>query len=416
MIDIDSWSNYLNKYKNADNRIGVFNKYLDELPKKSYILIDSVCLCEKINSDYFISYVNKNKICTEEYNGRNKRKIFNILSNYDIIITKGFPIDQSSVNNKIILRHEIIINFLTSNNSHFFSPNLVFSVNDNTVFFTEEFKSIITKNIENLNVLKFSSFLLNTFELGFVIDDLKLKPIINVSPYGRWYWNNTEKIQTDKIARKKVYNKLLKYGRILNIDLVSGEPTILGQLAESKIMQQIIDFRIKAKNEDLDASNALKNMLNIFIHSLSDPETSYERYADKYDYKSIEKRLGINILSLLEALQNDLLWYNKGVISSYRKNLCVNELFRRLFIPETPLLDDKNLIKEHRKFLQGHTHDRILNLAKLNYDSTGLLPIFTIHDSISYYINHKDYNTLTELLTNNAKILKYPITIEIIEN
>ena len=195
--------------------------------------------------------------------------------------------------------------------------------------------------------------MLNNFELG-LLNDIKLKPI-NVSRYGRWYWNNTEKIQTDKIARHGVYDKLLNYGRIINIDLLSGEPTILSELSHSNTIKQLIDFRVDIKNTDIETNKAIKNLLNVFIHSIDEPEIATDRFCNKYDCQYIEKLLGINILSVLRALQNELLWYNNIIIKTYRENFCTNELLRRIFIPETPILTDRELVKEHRKFLQGHT-------------------------------------------------------------
>jgi hypothetical protein len=79
--------------------------------------------------------ISEKKINTININSRSKRKIYNLLSDFSIIITKNFPLDKDSLSsNKIILRHEIIKNVLTSNETHFFSENLPFSIKDNRVF------------------------------------------------------------------------------------------------------------------------------------------------------------------------------------------------------------------------------------------------------------------------------------------
>ena len=95
---------------------------------------------------------------------------------------------------------------------------------------TEKLFNIIT-NSEYFEQWKFDSLLLNHFLKGLTVDDIVIKPNINISRYGRWYWSNTDKFQTNIAERNRVYSKLSKYGIVINIDLVSGEPMILSKLA-----------------------------------------------------------------------------------------------------------------------------------------------------------------------------------------
>ena len=106
--------------------------------------------------------------------------------------------------------------------------------------------------------------------------------------------------------------------------------------------------------------------------------------------------------------------YNKNIIDSYKNNLSVTEFDRRIVNPATILMSEKEIIKEHRKYLQGHTHDRILLLAQGLYNNLGLIPMFTIHDSITYFINNHDETPILDCVNKIAKNIKTPITIEIL--
>lgn len=421
---IEKWNSYFN-YKTSycdmdvyDNSDDLFNDYL-YMNNKDFIYEydDAFCFCEKQESKYIISYVNDNKIYSEEINIKAKRKFFNLINNFEIIITKAFPLNSDTINkNKILLRYEIIRNLWTSNNTHFFSKDLPFSINDNRIFFTKIFKNLLFDNTEKLNILKFGTLMLNSFEIGVMIDDIKLKPKITISPYGRWYWSGTEKVQNDMKSRQKIYDKLLKYGKILNIDLVSGEPVIFYNLSKSSILKKLVKFRIALKETDEDLSNSIKDLINIFIHSVENSDDVVDKFKKKNsDFAIIEEKLKLSLYDVMGALQDEILWYNSKVIDAYTSDLSIKEYNRRIVMHDIFIKENHEILKEHRKYLQGYTHDRILNLAQLNYSNTGLMPIFTIHDSLSYFINHKDANILSEQLIKNAKKLKYPINIEIIE-
>lgn len=415
---IEGWCEYLTEYKNASNYTEVFNRFLKtKLYTYDYNFFnDELCFCEKKDNCYVLYYISKKMkmIQKVEYDLNDKRKMYNFLDNYNFIIYKNFSLNKDAFDHKICLRYEVIVNLLSSNKTHFFKDDFLYHDKNIILFFTEKFITVLEENPERYELIKFASFLLNTFEEGFVIDDIVLKPTITISPYGRWYWSGTEKIQNDKKARNKIYNKLLKYGKILNIDLVSGEPSILAELANSKLIKHLINYRIKLKDEDKELRDMIKNLLNIFIHSIDTPEDACKKFKYHNNYELLENKFG-PILSLFEALQKDLLWYNKKIIETYEKDLAVDELFRRIVMPHTSILKPREIIKEHRKFLQGHTHDRILNLARINYENLQLLPIFTIHDSLSYFVNHLNYEKIAKKIYKIAKKLNYKITIEVLE-
>lgn len=421
---IKKWNNFFG-YNCIENFSGntyddLFNSYLYYNNKNlAYDFLTKICFVEKNSSGiYNVTYYNNENIINEEINQRSKRKFYNLISDFEIIITKNFPLNDDSLDkNKIVLRHEIIKNILTSNETHFFSNDLPFSIQDNRVFLTKIFYDLLFENEERLNILKFGSFLLNKFEIGLTIDDIKLKPKISVSHYGRWYWSGTEKIQNDIKSRQKIYKKFIKYGKILTVDLASGEPTILCDLSNSILLKKLLKYRIALKKVNVDLSKSLKSLINIFIHSSSDYKAIASQFKshDKL-YLQIEQELGISIEDLLGSLQDEFLCYNNSIIDMHKKNLSVKEMNRRIVIPHSYILTDEELIKEHRKYLQGHTHDRILSLAQKIYSLTGLLPIFTVHDSISYFINNYDSEDITNKINEIFKNEKYPITIEIIES
>lgn len=421
---IYSWNNYFDKIQVEDNYTvddltvdNLFNSYLASYSSTlSFEYTDSICYCEKHNSKISVTYY-KNKICIDEFDVRAKRKFYNLINNFDYIITNNLPISAEAINKtKILLRYELIRNILTSNHTHFFSKDLPFSVDDNSVFITKSFLYELSSNIERLNKLRFSSYLLNQFELGFAIDDLVLKPNISISPYGRWYWSGTEKVQNDLKSRKRIFNKLLKYGKILNIDLISGEPMVFSQLSNSSLLKKLLKYRISIKKTDIELSTTLKNLINIYIHAVTTPEDAYYKFKANNDYKLVESKLGIPVIDILAGLQDDFLWYNKKVVDNYKQNLSCNELSRRIVNPGASVFNENEIVKEHRKFLQGHTHDKILDIAMLTFKELNILPIFTVHDSLTYFINHSE-NLLEvkDVVKKNAKMIKTPITMEILE-
>lgn len=385
-----NWNNYFNSNISISNVKTynldfLFNYYLLQYSKTiDFEYYDNICFCEKVGTNYNVYYVKNNKIECENLDVRSKRKFFNLLGNHEIIINSGFPLNLDGFKDKHVLRYEVVRNFYTSNHTHFFSKSLPFSIDDKTIFFTKIFKDLLFSDINKLMLMKFASYLINTFELGITIDNIILKPNINISHYGRWYWSNTEKIQNDIKAREKVIKKFIKYGNVVNIDLISGEPSILAKLSNSNILYKLIKYRNSLFGKDDKMREMLKNIINIFIHAVESPIDLYNKFKCTNNCSYIEDKLKLSVLDILIGLEEDFKPYDNLVLDSYANDLSITELYRRIVNP-LGFIKDNKLIKEHRKFLQGHTHDRVLNLAHMVYNNIGLLPIFTIHDSISYF-------------------------------
>lgn len=423
-ILVREWNNILdqsvdyNVVEKSNTYINLFNNYLDKIIIASDMsLSNDVCLCEKTNTYYKLYFVEDDHLKNENISLKNKRKFFNMLVDFDIIIIKDMSLDNEAFKNKVVLRYNIITSFLSNGQTHFFSKELPFSINDYTVFFTNIFLSFLKNNEERYNLIKHASFLLNSFETGISIDDFILKPIISISTYGRWYWSNTKNIQTNIAVRKSLYRKLSKYGNIYNLDFISAEPMILSNIINSELIKKIVKLRILLKSNNIEMSTSIKNMLNIYIHSIDNPKKAYNKFKEKNDVDNIEKLLKISILDILNCLQDDFLWYNSNVIVNYKKDLYVDENYRRIVNPYAIIQKDYDIIKEHRKYLQGHVHDKILELSLLLYKNLNLIPLFTIHDSLTYF-NYVDTNNniiTKDDIIKNIKKIKMPTSIECIE-
>jgi len=402
-----------NKINDNNDIHQLFNDYLNLIvANRTYELREDICLIDKLGYKYNIYFANNNSIHKTELDVRSKRKFFSLINNYDIIITKNFPLQDNFRDNKIILRYEVICNILTSNKTHYFSIDTPFPINDYTVFFTKDFYNILLNNPVKFNFIKFSSMLLNKFEIGSTIDDVILKPRINISRYGRWYWSNTKNFQTSLNVRNKLYSKLAKYGNVFNIDFISAEPNLLSRLCNSKLLQKLVKYRVVAKKSNPEVSNAIKDLLNIYIHSNDSPVEAYKKL-NKHKQSTVENALGVSVLDILNYLEDDFLDYNNYLIDRYKTSLSIEELIRRIVIPEV-FINDKEVIKEHRKYLQGHVHDHVLELARLIYEDLNILPLFTIHDSLSYFLPKEyDLDEVKSSLIKNIKKLNIPVEIEI---
>lgn len=402
-----------NKINDNNDIHQLFNDYLNLIvANRTYELREDICLIDKLGYKYNIYFANNNSIHKTELDVRSKRKFFSLINNYDIIITKNFPLQDNFRDNKIILRYEVICNILTSNKTHYFSIDTPFPINDYTVFFTKDFYNILLNNPVKFNFIKFSSMLLNKFEIGLTIDDVILKPRINISRYGRWYWSNTKNFQTNLNVRNKLYSKLAKYGNVFNIDFISAEPNLLSRLCNSKLLQKLVKYRVVAKKSNPEVSDAVKDLLNIYIHSNDSPVEAYKKL-NKHKQNMVENALGVSVLDILSCLEDDFLDYNNYVIDRYKTSLSIEELIRRIVIPDA-FINDREVIKEHRKYLQGHVHDHVLELARLIYEDLNILPLFTIHDSLSYFLPKEcDLDEVKNSLIKNIKKLNIPVEVEV---
>ena len=402
-----------NKINDNNDIHQLFNDYLNLIvANRTYELREDICLIDKLGYKYNIYFANNNSIHKTELDVRSKRKFFSLINNYDIIITKNFPLQDNFRDNKIILRYEVICNILTSNKTHYFSIDTPFPINDYTVFFTKDFYNILLNNPVKFNFIKFSSMLLNKFEIGLTIDDVILKPRINISRYGRWYWSNTKNFQTNLNVRNKLYSKLTRYGNVFNIDFISAEPNLLSKLCNSKLLQKLVKYRVVAKKSNPEVSDAVKDLLNIYIHSNDSPVEAYKKL-NKHKQNMVENALGVSVLDILSCLEDDFLDYNNYVIDRYKTSLSIEELIRRIVIPDA-FINDREVIKEHRKYLQGHVHDHVLELARLIYEDLNILPLFTIHDSLSYFLPKEcDLDEVKNSLIKNIKKLNIPVEVEV---
>jgi len=402
-----------NKINDNNDIYQLFNDYLNLIvANRIYELREDICLIDKLGYKYNIYFTNNNSINKIELDVRSKRKFFSLIDNYDIIITKNFPLQDNFRDNKIILRYEVICNILASNKTHYFSIDTPFPINDYTVFFTKDFYNILLNNPVKFNFIKFSSMLLNKFEIGLTIDDVILKPRINISHYGRWYWSNTKNFQTNLNVRNKLYSKLAKYGKVFNIDFISAEPNLLSKLCNSRFLQKLVKYRVVAKKSNPEVSDAIKDLLNIYIHSNDSSVEAYKKL-NKHKQNMVENALGISVLNILNCLEDDFLDYNNYVIDRYKTSLSIEEFFRRIVIPDA-FINDREVIKEHRKYLQGHVHDHVLELARLIYEDLNILPLFTIHDSLSYFLPKEcDLDEVKNSLIKNIKKLNIPVEVEV---
>lgn len=402
-----------NKINDNNDIHQLFNDYLNLIvANRTYELREDICLIDKLGYKYNIYFANNNSIHKTELDVRSKRKFFSLINNYDIIITKNFPLQDNFRDNKIILRYEVICNILTSNKTHYFSIDTPFPINDYTVFFTKDFYNILLNNPVKFNFIKFSSMLLNKFEIGLTIDDVILKPRINISRYGRWYWSNTKNFQTNLNVRNKLYSKLTRYGNVFNIDFISAEPNLLSKLCNSKLLQKLVKYRVVAKKSNPEVSDVVKDLLNIYIHSNDSPVEAYKKL-NKHKQNMVENALGVSVLDILSCLEDDFLDYNNYVIDRYKTSLSIEELIRRIVIPDA-FINDREVIKEHRKYLQGHVHDHVLELARLIYEDLNILPLFTIHDSLSYFLPKEcDLDEVKNSLIKNIKKLNIPVEVEV---
>ena len=205
---------------------------------------------------------------------------------------------------------------------------------------------------------------------------------------------------------------MTRYGNVFNIDFISAEPNLLSKLCNSKLLQKLVKYRVVAKKSNPEVSDAVKDLLNIYIHSNDSPVEAYKKL-NKHKQNMVENALGVSVLDILSCLEDDFLDYNNYVIDRYKTSLSIEELIRRIVIPDA-FINDREVIKEHRKYLQGHVHDHVLELARLIYEDLNILPLFTIHDSLSYFLPKEcDLDEVKNSLIKNIKKLNIPVEVEV---
>jgi hypothetical protein len=315
--------------------------------------------------------------------------------------------------NKIFLRYEILHSSFSGGKSNFISNNVAFPDDNPTAYLTKEFYRHLTKNQTQLSFLSYSSFLLNHFESGIMIGDLIIKPKINVSDYGRWYWSGTYKLQQDKDIRDSIINNIKDIdGKYVSIDFVSASPSMLSKITGSKTISYLVKNRLKNK-DNTEYADGIKKILNVYIHSGENPNKNYDMIRKKVSVDLLENVGKFNLMEILNKLHEELTEYNVKMIDTYKSLLSFNELKRRIVNSSAIIEDDKDIIKKHRVYLQGHIHDSIILLSKYVYEKTGVFPLYTIHDSISFYLDRtKDYDKFIEIIKGASKEIKLPYIIE----
>jgi hypothetical protein len=118
-------------------------------------------------------------------------------------------------------------------------------------------------------------------------------------------------------------------------------------------------------------------------------------------------------MEILNKLHEELIDYNIKMVEMYKSTLSFNELRRRIVNSSAILDDDIDIIKKHRIYLQGHVHDNIIILSKYIYEKTGIFPLYTIHDSVSFYLNsNQNYDRFIEAAKSASKEIHLPYIID----
>lgn len=404
-------SEYIHTLKSSknNNHFENFIKINSDLYKNKD-LTNEVCVCHNIDGIVKIYRAKNNVPYVSTYTIRNKRKLYYILGEFPYIITNC----NVNVPNAKIIREELVDNYIFNEQKYYFSEHCCYDKEDLFAYLDAQiFLSLA--NSKYLEQIIFNSMLLNYFTNGFVIDDVIIKPKINISKYGRWYWSNSDKIQTNLSERNKIYRKLSKCGAVINVDLVSAEPFILSGLSGSKVLKKLIDYRISLKNKNEEIRDILKRFINIFIHSYPTTNSVYQTVVRTIDnYKKLEDVIGIKIENIINKLFEEFSFHDKNIITEYRTKLEYMELQRRIINPYAPIQSDAQIIKEHRKYMQGHAHDLLLQYSYMNYKKLPIVPIFTIHDCLSYFIQDLSIiDNFIDVLKENAKEMKLSINLEI---
>lgn len=419
---------YWNKVFNADISIDgeilsndeLFDKYLDTYAKeKTFDYVENACVCIKNNAKLGLYAANDNKIVFDEIGVNTRKKFRKYINRFDYVIV-NFELSKDLINdclktapNKIFLRYEILHSLFSGSQSNYIDDTLPFSGNNPAAYLTKDFISKLSADKKMMSFVKYSSYLLNHFENGIVIDDIVVKPKINVSSYGRWYWVGKDNLQNNKKMRYNIIKKITDNGdKYISVDFISAGPSMLSRITGSKILKALVDTRIKHYNDQMYTDN-LKNLLNMFIHSNDDPSKMMSYLRSKYNLAYIEKIGRFNAYNALQGLYSELNIYNTKILEKYKESLTCKELRRRIVNSESAIDDDKDILKKHRVYLQGHVHDSIIILTKHIYNKLGILPIYTVHDSVNFYIpKSADYDQVIMTFKDAAKEVKIPFRIE----
>lgn len=398
----------------------LFNTFLSKYQKdRKYNYAENICLCLKRNNKLLLYSAEDNKVLFSDIGINTRKKFRNYINNYKFVIT-DFDLSKELITNclkidqnKKFLRYEILHSLYSGSSSNYIGDNIPFSKDNPSAYLTEDFLTQINSDQNLLFFLQYSSYLLNCFENGIIIGDMILKPKISISNYGRWYWSGNYKLQQDKKIRNRIISEIKKNkDHYVSIDFISASPVMFAKLTKSKVLKYLIKERIR-KIDNIEYQSAIKDILNIYIHGNETPDKLYRHLSSKMDIAKVEKIGKFNLLKVLDGLHKETESYNKSIVDTYKQKLHYHELKRRMVNYEAGIISDNEIIKKHRIYLQGHIHDTVLALSKYVYDNTGILPIYTVHDSVNYFVSKtEDYDKFISVLRSSAKEIKNPFRIE----
>lgn len=348
-----------------------------------------------------------------------EKKIKAFLNRFDYIMF-NFEIDTRLMKecleitpNKKFLRFDLIRNIFSGGQTNYLSTYLTFSGIDDSVFLSEELLSILKTDKKMMCFLTFASFLLSHFGKSIVMGATAVKSKISLSDYGRWYWKGKGNIQNDTKVKNLIKEKILDNGdKFISIDFISASPSMLYLITGSESLGDLVRSRILNIEDEKYAAN-MKKLINVFVHSAANPEKVKLQLKSSVDFDYLQSRSEFNLDEKIESVFMELMLYNNQVIEQYESDLSSKERMRRMVIPEIPIMDDLEKIKTHRIYLQGHVNDVVVAFIKKVYERTQILPLFTVHDSINYYVDkNADVETLTVNLERASREVRMPYRIE----
>lgn len=425
-ILLDWWNNvyktnisddHLDDTKDSDR---MFDNFLHSCIKdKTFEYSDDILLSLKTTDGVTFYYSKDGKVKIDPASNILRKKFNHHVKKHSIIITNysvpmGLIGDVLTNHDKIFLRFEIVQSILTGCKFNCLDSSLLFPSNVPTCYLTKDFLNLITSTKGKLMFLRYSSFLLNYFENSSILmQEESIKSDVAVSEYGRWYWKGQINFQRDKSLRTKLIRSVKEDGdKYVSVDFISASPSMLASLAKSKTLKMLVKDRI-IHNEDKKYSDGIKQILNIFVHGNLDSEFFISAYSHKIDFDYISKIGGFDISDILHSLQGEFFGYNNTVITKYKMHLSYNELRRRIVNPIAIIQTDEEVIKRHRVYLQGHIHDNIILLTWYAFSKMGVLPLYTVHDSVSFRISKdQDYSLFIDTLKAAVKKIKLPYRIE----
>ncbi len=411
----DYWSNIL-KVKTPsqiEEGVDIFDYFLKNTTKiNEYIFDNNSCIVILEGKNITIYSAPRNEYVINKYKLIEQTKWQMEISKFHLIIS-NFPLPDIFLNTKICLRYEIIVNYFSCNKTHYFNKNFYTYNDDYSIFIKKTFtNALLDTSTKFIKLIHFTSFMLNKYDLGLKDgNDNYIKQKINISSYGRWYSNKSDyNIQLNKDKKEHFINTYIKNDyNVYILDMFSAEPFMLYSLSKIQSILDLIELRSNTNNEN--ESLFLKSFLNIYIHSKM-------KYINIINYLKQQINIDFDIkiyIPFIEDLDDKMNIFNNKILNKYNKNLACLEGNRRIVNPFIPFINNKEAIKEHRKFHCAHVIDAILGLALDIYEKTDIIPVYLLHDEIMYACKEESNENFEEILIKNINAQKKPIKIEKIE-